>query len=86
VAVNVATWRRHFIGPMPRGTKSPDLKAMTMKRARELGFSPVGYDEADAIGILDHQLHLDGITPPWRMANVLQRQLHPATDGKRAMA
>lgn len=36
-AVNVASWRRHFIGSMPRGTKSPDLKAMTMKRCREMG-------------------------------------------------
>lgn len=84
--VNVATWRRHFIGPMPRGTKSPDLKAMTMKRCRELGFDPVSYDEADAIGLLDHALSVDRITPPWRMEHVLQREMRPATDGKRAVA
>lgn len=84
--VNVASWRRHFIGAMPRGTKSPDLKAMTMKRCRELGFAPLGYDEADAIGILDFHLHSVGMTPPWRVENVLQRQLHPATDGKAVAA
>lgn len=84
--VNIASWRRHFIGSMPRGTKSPDLKAMTMKRCRELGFSPVGNDEADALGLLDFALHQDGITPPWRLTNVLQRQMLPATDGKRAAA
>lgn len=84
--VNVASWRRHFIGPMPRGTKSPDLKAMTMKRCRELGFSPLSNDEADAIGLLDFALHQDGITPPWRMEHVLQRPMHPETDGKRAAA
>lgn len=84
--VNVATWRRHFIGSMPRGTKSPDLKAMTMKRCRELGFSPVSNDEADAIGLLDFALHQDGILPPWRDANVLVRQMTPAGDGKKAAA
>lgn len=81
--VNVATWRRHFIGPMPRGTKSPDLKAMTMKRCRELGFDPVSFDEADALGILDHALSVDGILPPWRQDCILTRQLHPATDGRK---
>jgi hypothetical protein len=81
--VNVATWRRHFIGPMPRGTKSLDLKAMTIKRCRELGFSPVSNDEADAIGLLDFALHQDGITPPWRFDNVLTRQMLPGTDGRK---
>lgn len=84
--VNVASWRRHFIGPMPRSTKSPDLKAMTMKRCRELGFSPVSNDEADAIGILDYAVSLEGIIPPWRRDNLLVRPMHPATDGKRVAA
>jgi hypothetical protein len=82
--VHVATWRRHFIGPMPRGTKSPDLKAMTVKRCRELGFKPLTNDEADAIGLLDFALSQDGIIPPWRAEHLLVRPMHPATDGKRA--
>ncbi len=84
--VNVATWRRHFVGSVPRGTKSPDLKAMTMKRCRELGFAPVSNDEGDAIGLLDFALHQDGILPPWRDAHLLTRQMTPAGDGRRAVA
>lgn len=83
-AVNMATWRRHFLGKMPRGTKTPDLKAMAMARCRELGFDPAKHDAAEAIGLLDYELSIRGITPPWRVANLLTRQLRPATDGRRA--
>jgi hypothetical protein len=85
-AVNVASWRKHFIGSVPRGTKSPDLKAMTIKRCRELGMDPARNDEADAIGILDFVLSSEGLLPPWRADHVLVRPLHPSTDGRAAAA
>lgn len=65
-SVHLATWRRHFIGPMGRGTKSPDLKAYTMERCRQFGWAPGTNDEADALGILDHALDTQGILSPWR--------------------
>lgn len=73
-AINISSWRRYFIGSMPRGTKSADLKHLTQRRCRELGFSPVGSDEADAIGVLDYSLSVSGIIPPWRDGK-LQQQL-----------
>lgn len=69
-----ATWRRHFIGAMKRGTKKVDLKRMAMIRCRELGFEPAKDDEAEALGVLDFEIYLAGITPPWRMQNVLVEQ------------
>ena len=81
-AVNLATWRKHFIGKMPRGTKTPDLKAMAMARCRELGFEPTKHDAAEAIGLLDYELSIRGITPPWRADNILTREMMPATDGR----
>lgn len=83
--VNIASWRRHFLGRIARGTKSVDLKAMTGTRCRELGFKPACNDESDAFGILDYQLSVCGIIPPWRQ-NILQRELLPATDERAAHA
>lgn len=80
-AVNLATWRRHFIGKMPRGTKTPDLKAMAMRRCRDLGFDVQKHDAAEACGLLDYNLSVNGILPPWRV-NFLEREMMPATDGK----
>lgn len=68
---NQSTWRRHFIGAMPRGTKSPCLKQMTLERCRQFGMSPKNTDEGDAIGILDWGCEVERITPPWRMTNAL---------------
>jgi hypothetical protein len=70
-----ATWRRHFIGPMKRGTKRMDLKDFVMQRCRDLGMAPRNDDEADAIGLLDYDLHIAGIQPPWRMETVLTPEL-----------
>jgi hypothetical protein len=80
-AVNLTTWRRHFIGKMPRGTKTPDLKQMAMRRCKELGFDVQKHDAAEACGLLDYQVHMAGIRPPWRDA-ILEREYMPATDGK----
>lgn len=67
-SVGIAAWRRHFIGAMKRGTKTPDLKFMTMKRCRELGFDAIKHDAAEACGLLDYELFIRGIVPPWRSA------------------
>ena len=77
---NQSSWRRHFLGKMKRGTRTPDLKAMAMQRCRELGFEPRKHDEAEALGILDYDISLAGITPPWRMQHVLTTQM---TGGRR---
>jgi hypothetical protein len=81
--VNLASWRRHFIGRMPRGTRTPDLKAMAMRRCRELGFDVQKHDAAEACGLLDYQISLAGIIAPWR-ENVLEREMMPLTDGAKA--
>lgn len=70
--VNISTWRRHFIGPMKRGTKTKTLKEYTIERCRQLGLKPRSDDEADAIGLLDYCLHMKGVTPPWAQREVLR--------------
>lgn len=71
--VNQTTWRRDFLGKLPRSLRSADLKGMAMDRARQLGFKPQRHDEAEAIGILDHAcLSLD-LTPPWAMQLHMRR-------------
>lgn len=72
--VHQATWRKHFIGSMRIGTKKVDLKAMAMDRARQLGFRVAKDDEADALGILDYAISLDGCLPPWRRDALLVEQ------------
>ncbi len=73
--INVSSWRRDFIGPQKRGTKRHTLKTLTIERCQQLGFSPRFDDEADAIGILDYSLGLNGIVPPWRKDEVLRPML-----------
>lgn len=80
-AINVQTWRKDFIGrqSIPKGGKRGDarnlLKELTIERCRQLGFTPQRDDEADAIGILDYALGLNGIVPPWRKDEVLRPML-----------
>lgn len=64
--VHQATWRRHFLGKMKRGTRSAALKDMALERCRELGMTPGRHDAAEACGILDYVLSLDHVVPPWR--------------------
>lgn len=73
--VNMATWRRHFLGKMPRATKSEELKDLAMERARQLGFKPMKHDQAEAIGILDYACEQLGTVPPWRAQEVLRPPL-----------
>lgn len=83
--VHQQTWRRHFLGALPRGVKSADYKHMAMTRCRELGFEPSKHDAAEALGLLDYELSIEGIIAPWRQ-DVLQRQMTLASDGKAAAA
>lgn len=52
-----------------------DLKALTMERCRQLGLTPRNDDEADGIGLMDYQLGLIGIVPPWRANETLRPAL-----------
>jgi len=64
-SVPMATWRRHFLGKMPRATKSAELKDLAMQRCRQLGFKPAKHDEAEAIGLLDYACDQLQIVPYW---------------------
>jgi len=74
-AVNVSSWRRHFVGKMPRGTKTKDWKAYADERCRHYGWKPRNSDEADALGLLDYSCELQGIVPPWRSNETLRPML-----------
>lgn len=74
-----ATWRRHFLGSMKRGVRTPDLKAYAMEQCRQLGIMPGKHDAAEAVGVLDYAMHIAGVMPPWRADNVLL----PALGGAR---
>lgn len=69
-AVNMAAWRRHFIGSMPRASKTADLKRMAMEKCRALGFKPQTHDEAEAIGGLSYACDQLDLIPPWRDAHL----------------
>lgn len=75
---NNASWRRHFLGPMKRGTKTTHLKALAMERCAQLGLRPSKHDEADALGLLDYMCEMERIIPPWRANEVLRRPLGSA--------
>lgn len=74
-SVNITSWRRFFIGKMPRGTKSKEWKDYADERARQYGWKPRTNDESDALGILDYACELQGVTPPWRADEVLRKPL-----------
>lgn len=65
-AVPAVTWRRHFLGKLPRGTRTPALKQLALDGCRALGIEPHRHDAAEAVGILDHALFLAGVAVPWR--------------------
>jgi hypothetical protein len=73
--VSVKAWRGPFIGPQKRGTPRDDIKTLTMKRCKQLGFQVLNDDEADAIGLLTHEIEMRGITPPWLASEVLRPPL-----------
>lgn len=77
--VNISSWRRFFIGSMPRGTKTKQWKEYCIERCRQYGWRPQNSDEADAAGLLDYSLSLQGIIPPWRADEVLRPALGMAS-------
>jgi hypothetical protein len=50
-----------------------------MTRCRDLGFSPLKHDEAEALGLLDYALSVEGVIAPWR-ESILERELVPAME------
>jgi hypothetical protein len=73
--IKAATRRHNRIAKEGGGkkiTSTDKLKAATMERARQLGFKPANFDEADAIGIMDYKIQTYSITPPWRANEVLR--------------
>ena len=54
--VNVMTWRKHFTGK-GRWKTSKEGKRAVVRMCRQLGFSPLDDNEADALGILDYAIH-----------------------------
>ena len=75
LGIHMASWRRHFIGKMARGTKRKELKEYAMERCRQLGFRPRNDDESDALGLLDYACDLRGFTPAWRINEALRPPL-----------
>jgi hypothetical protein len=92
----VSNWRKDFIGNdlvkdalaaarakrklTGKGSARDKLKALTMARCRQLGFSPRFPDEADAIGIADFSIDFhEHIIPPWRSDEVLRPMMGAAT-------
>jgi hypothetical protein len=76
--VPAGTWRRHFLGAMPRTDEVRDLKLMAIKRAEALGLTvprtrtgAKSHDAAEAFGILDYKLNALRIMPPWHRELVL---------------
>lgn len=60
-------WRETYLGKKHGIKGSEDLKRAAIMRGRDYGFEPRTHDEAEAIGILDHQLLSLKITPSWRI-------------------
>lgn len=52
-----------------------ELKSLSVARARLYGFTIERDDEADALGMLDYGLDINGIIAPWRIGEVLQPTL-----------
>lgn len=71
-AVNMKTWRKHFIGSQPRGTTSATYKRKALERARALGENPAKHDAAEAFGVLDYHLHRLRVQPPWAQDEVFR--------------
>jgi hypothetical protein len=68
ISVSASAWRGTWFTGM-EVAKGDDLKRLAIERARQFGMNPLSHDEAEACGILDHAMHLNKITPPWRVAH-----------------
>lgn len=67
IGVGASKWRSTWFNGMEIKGRD-DLKRVAIERARQFGMNPLTHDEAEACGILDHVMHTEKITPPWRVA------------------
>lgn len=67
-SISSRDWRETWFNGMAV-TGRDNLKRLAIERARQFGMNPATDDEAEAIGLLDHIMHMLKITPPWRLAN-----------------
>ena len=72
--VPISAWRKHALGK-GSGYKRAEWKKMSMARAREMGWAPQTDDVADSLMVLDYLVYLSALTPPWRDATVLRREI-----------
>lgn len=72
--IPIGSWRTSFLGSLP-SQSNLDWKTLAQIRAKQIGMSTAVHDEAEAIGVLDYQLGLEGITPAWRLNEVLRPPL-----------
>lgn len=68
MSIDQQDWRSTWFNGM-KITGRENLKRAAIERARQFGMDPATDDEAEAIGGLDHVMHLQKIVPPWRVAN-----------------
>lgn len=77
--VHQATWRKEFLGSMPRPPKgknvSSQLKDLAVERCKQLGFTVERHDQAEAIGILTYAFMALDVRPPWLADEVLRPPL-----------
>ncbi len=64
-SIHNASWRRYWLGSQKRGTKREDWKALSIAKARGLGWDVKGDDDADALGQLHFLLNKLEIRVPW---------------------
>ena len=78
------TWKSSFFNtdiPMRvknhlgKSMKNPryNTKAISLAMCKAFDIDVANHDEADAVGLLDHVLGLEGIIAPWRRDNVLAK-------------
>lgn len=61
------------LGKKVGATKS--LKQLTIARCKQLGMNPKNDNEADALGILDYAIEMEGLIAPWRANEILRTPL-----------
>ncbi len=61
------------LGKKVGATKS--LKQLTIARCKQLGMNPKNDNEADALGILDYAIEMEGLVAPWRANEILRTPL-----------
>lgn len=68
--VAVQSWRAPFLRNIRAGSNL-DVKTLAQMRAKQLGVRTTCHDEAEAFGVLDYQIRMEDIIPPWHADEVL---------------